>query len=197
MRQVGGLRASEHGGSSLLPRLCSVPRDMAQSAGLQGFKWEVRDERQACGLCYTSGTTGPPKVRRLQLQAQPCGHPPSYHRYLALGKTKQQGLLLQLALLGACCGFLLLSFLCAVNAGQLDSQARPSSVPCVRCDTSCLSAAQVPLLFLLPACIRMQGVLYSHRSNFLHAFVIAMPDTLDLRGGSTILMVVPMFHANR
>jgi hypothetical protein len=43
----------------------------------------------------------------------------------------------------------------------------------------------------------MQGVLYSHRSNFLHAFVIAMPDTLDLRGGSTILMVVPMFHANR
>ncbi|KAL4856390.1 Medium-chain-fatty-acid--CoA ligase [Chlorella vulgaris] len=72
-----------------------------ESAGLEGFKWEVRDECQACGLCYTSGTTGPPK-----------------------------------------------------------------------------------------------GVLYSHRSNFLHAFVIAMPDTLDLRGGSTILMVVPMFHAN-
>jgi fatty-acyl-CoA synthase len=39
-------------------------------------------------------------------------------------------------------------------------------------------------------------VLYSHRSNYLHAFVVAMPDALDLRAGSTVLMVVPMFHAN-
>ncbi|EFN53923.1 hypothetical protein CHLNCDRAFT_48981 [Chlorella variabilis] len=65
------------------------------------FRWEVRDEFQACGLCYTSGTTGVPK-----------------------------------------------------------------------------------------------GVLYSHRSNYLHAMIIAMPDTLDLRAGSSVLMVVPMFHAN-
>ena len=26
------------------------------------FKWQVRDENLACGLCYTSGTTGNPKV---------------------------------------------------------------------------------------------------------------------------------------
>ncbi len=26
------------------------------------FKWEVTDENLACGLCYTSGTTGNPKV---------------------------------------------------------------------------------------------------------------------------------------
>lgn len=26
------------------------------------FKWEVTDENTACGLCYTSGTTGRPKV---------------------------------------------------------------------------------------------------------------------------------------
>ena len=26
------------------------------------FRWQVRDENMACGLCYTSGTTGNPKV---------------------------------------------------------------------------------------------------------------------------------------
>ena len=26
------------------------------------FRWQVTDERLACGLCYTSGTTGNPKV---------------------------------------------------------------------------------------------------------------------------------------
>lgn len=33
-----------------------------QSANLAGFQWATLDENQACGLCYTSGTTGPPKV---------------------------------------------------------------------------------------------------------------------------------------
>ena len=27
------------------------------------FSWHVKDENLACGLCYTSGTTGSPKVR--------------------------------------------------------------------------------------------------------------------------------------
>jgi 3-(methylthio)propionyl---CoA ligase len=26
------------------------------------FRWEVTDENSACGMCYTSGTTGRPKV---------------------------------------------------------------------------------------------------------------------------------------
>lgn len=31
------------------------------------FRWHVKDEHLACGLCYTSGTTGNPKVRNFQL----------------------------------------------------------------------------------------------------------------------------------
>ena len=63
--------------------------------GLEGFQWTECSEGQACGLCYTSGTTGNPK-----------------------------------------------------------------------------------------------GVLYSHRSNFLHALAVAMPDGLDLRSNTSFLMVV-------
>jgi fatty-acyl-CoA synthase len=43
---------------------------------------------------------------------------------------------------------------------------------------------------------RPKGVLYSHRSTFLHAYAIALPDVLDLRATSRVLPVVPMFHVN-
>jgi len=65
------------------------------------FEWKEFDERTACGLCYTSGTTGNPK-----------------------------------------------------------------------------------------------GVLYSHRSNVLHAFTASQADAMGLRSLDSILPVVPMFHAN-
>lgn len=38
--------------------------------------------------------------------------------------------------------------------------------------------------------------MYSHRSNLLHALTAAMPDALALGSSSTMLMVVPQFHAN-
>jgi fatty-acyl-CoA synthase len=41
-----------------------------------------------------------------------------------------------------------------------------------------------------------KGVLYSHRSNFLHALVSIQPDVLNLSSADTILAIVPMFHAN-
>jgi fatty-acyl-CoA synthase len=41
-----------------------------------------------------------------------------------------------------------------------------------------------------------KGVLYSHRSNVLHALVVAQADAMALRASDTILPVVPMFHAN-
>ena len=41
-----------------------------------------------------------------------------------------------------------------------------------------------------------KGVLYSHRSNVLHAMIAAMPDAMGLSSRDTILPVVPMFHAN-
>ena len=65
------------------------------------FEWEEFDEHTACGLCYTSGTTGNPK-----------------------------------------------------------------------------------------------GVLYSHRSNVIHALMAAQADTQGVRSVDCILPVVPMFHAN-
>ncbi|WP_281500541.1 long-chain fatty acid--CoA ligase [Kordiimonas marina] len=41
-----------------------------------------------------------------------------------------------------------------------------------------------------------KGVLYSHRSNFLHTLLALQGDTLSITSKSVILPVVPMFHAN-
>ncbi len=41
-----------------------------------------------------------------------------------------------------------------------------------------------------------RGVLYSHRSTFLHAYAVSMPDVLCLRAVDRVLPVVPMFHVN-
>ncbi len=41
-----------------------------------------------------------------------------------------------------------------------------------------------------------KGVLYSHRSNVLHAMQICAADALAPRGADSVLCVVPMFHAN-
>ena len=41
-----------------------------------------------------------------------------------------------------------------------------------------------------------KGVVYSHRSNVLHAMIASMPDAMGLSSRETILAVVPMFHAN-
>ncbi|MDQ2860156.1 MAG: long-chain-fatty-acid--CoA ligase [Pseudomonadota bacterium] len=41
-----------------------------------------------------------------------------------------------------------------------------------------------------------KGVLYSHRSNFLHTLVTLQHDVMGLSVRDTVLAVVPMFHAN-
>jgi 3-(methylthio)propionyl---CoA ligase len=41
-----------------------------------------------------------------------------------------------------------------------------------------------------------KGVLYSHRSNVLHAFMASLPDSKNLSSRDVVLPVVPMFHAN-
>ncbi len=41
-----------------------------------------------------------------------------------------------------------------------------------------------------------KGVLYSHRSQMLHTFIIAQQDALALSARDALLMIVPMFHAN-
>ena len=41
-----------------------------------------------------------------------------------------------------------------------------------------------------------KGVLYSHRSNFLHTLVTLQADVMALSGRDVVLPVVPMFHAN-
>ena len=41
-----------------------------------------------------------------------------------------------------------------------------------------------------------KGVLYSHRSNVLHAMIACMPDAMGISSKDVILPVVPMFHAN-
>jgi fatty-acyl-CoA synthase len=41
-----------------------------------------------------------------------------------------------------------------------------------------------------------KGVLYSHRSNFLHTLMTLQTDVMGLSAQDTVLPVVPMFHAN-
>ena len=41
-----------------------------------------------------------------------------------------------------------------------------------------------------------KGVLYSHRSNFLHTLVSMTADVMGITATDTVLAVVPMFHAN-
>ena len=41
-----------------------------------------------------------------------------------------------------------------------------------------------------------KGVLYSHRSNYLHGLSTLMPDVLGFSGRDVVLAIVPMFHAN-
>lgn len=41
-----------------------------------------------------------------------------------------------------------------------------------------------------------KGVLYSHRSNVLHALACAAPDYMGLSSRDTVMPVVPLFHAN-
>lgn len=43
--------------------LCYEDLIEAERQHLAGFQWVRVDENDACGLCYTSGTTGKPKVR--------------------------------------------------------------------------------------------------------------------------------------
>ena len=41
-----------------------------------------------------------------------------------------------------------------------------------------------------------KGVLYSHRSNVLHAFMASLPDAKGIKAQDVVLPVVPLFHAN-
>ena len=41
-----------------------------------------------------------------------------------------------------------------------------------------------------------KGVLYSHRSTMLHSLMELAPDTFGISSAETLLLVVPMFHAN-
>jgi acyl-CoA synthetase (AMP-forming)/AMP-acid ligase II len=41
-----------------------------------------------------------------------------------------------------------------------------------------------------------KGVLYSHRSNLLHALAVSSPDFLGISARDCVMPVVPMFHAN-
>jgi fatty-acyl-CoA synthase len=82
-----------------IPRMLAYEDFIASAKG--EFPWHDFDERSACGLCYTSGTTGNPK-----------------------------------------------------------------------------------------------GVLYSHRSNVLHALLAAQADAQGVRNIDTVLPIVPLYHAN-
>jgi acyl-CoA synthetase (AMP-forming)/AMP-acid ligase II len=93
------LTDNDHLPTAKIPRLVAYEELLVGAKG--DFSWKEFDERTACGLCYTSGTTGNPK-----------------------------------------------------------------------------------------------GVLYSHRSNVLHALMASQADAQGVRNIDVVLPIVPMFHAN-
>lgn len=48
--------------AGLVGCLCYEELIEAERQHVDGFQWVRVDENDACGLCYTSGTTGRPKV---------------------------------------------------------------------------------------------------------------------------------------
>ena len=56
------LAAQAFGTSGSAPVLCYEELLAAEAGAEPGFRWVDVDENDACGLCYTSGTTGRPKV---------------------------------------------------------------------------------------------------------------------------------------
>lgn len=79
---------------------------------------------------------------------------------------------------------------CEATTAQA-SLPQPHSMTC-RGITLSAGAAALPLT----ARPCLQGVLYSHRANFLHTFTMAMPDALSLSSATSIMAIVPLFHAN-
>ena len=65
------------------------PPPHVQSPNLEGFKWEVQDENQGAGLCYTSGTTGMPKVCCRDRCGRSCRRCPDHHLLLALPRQRR------------------------------------------------------------------------------------------------------------
>jgi fatty-acyl-CoA synthase len=41
-----------------------------------------------------------------------------------------------------------------------------------------------------------KGIVYSHRSTFLHSMAVCTPNAMEIKAGDRILPIVPMFHAN-
>ena len=62
-----GLSSSWQEAAGLGPALCYEDMIEAQRPRLPGFQWARMEDDDACGLCYTSGTTGRPKVGGLTL----------------------------------------------------------------------------------------------------------------------------------
>ncbi|MEM1346836.1 MAG: AMP-binding protein, partial [Pseudomonadota bacterium] len=73
--------------------------------------------------------------------------------------------------------------LLAAEDGDAAWEAVDERAPCGLCYTSGTTG-------------RPKGVVYSHRSNVLHAMAMIQPDMLALTCRDTMMPVVPLFHAN-
>ncbi|MEM1346815.1 MAG: AMP-binding protein, partial [Pseudomonadota bacterium] len=73
--------------------------------------------------------------------------------------------------------------LLAAEDGDAAWEAVDERAPCGLCYTSGTTG-------------RPKGVVYSHRSNVLHAMAMIQPDMLSLTCRDTMMPVVPLFHAN-
>ena len=83
---------------------------------------------------------------------------------------------------------------CAVPVDALDAlvEARGEAVQWGQFD----EASPAGLCFTSGTTGRPKGVVFTHRSNYLHTMMSIQPDAYCLSAKDTILVAIPMFHAN-
>ncbi|HWA61187.1 MAG TPA: long-chain-fatty-acid--CoA ligase, partial [Caulobacteraceae bacterium] len=101
---------------------------------------------------------------------------PKVERFIVL---TDEGHMKDVGLAGALCSETLIDR----NSADVTWGGFPEETPCGLCYTSGTTG-------------HPKGVLYSHRSNFLHTLVTAQHDVMGLSVNDVVLPVVPMFHAN-
>jgi hypothetical protein len=85
---------------------------------------------------------------------------------------------------------------CPSHAGFLRQMKTPRRRCVTRAAQRAIPRVGALRLTFVPHSVTCAGVLYSHRSTVIHAMAACAPDSLNIAAADSILVIVPLFHAN-